>query len=161
MDEFLKLTLLAGQFVGLIFWTLWHIDRELVFPKAFDAIFPSYINHMMHTTVIPVQLLELILLYHMYPKKTSGIATTFSFCLLYLSWTLIVAHFGGIWVYPIFEVLDTVQRGIFMLFCSMFGGLLYLVGESLNNVVWSKHSKIAEAEIVSGKVKTKKPQKAD
>ena len=50
---FATLAFPIGQFVGIIFWTLWHINRELVFPKAFDSIFPSYINHLMHTLVIP------------------------------------------------------------------------------------------------------------
>jgi len=152
-----------GQFVGIIFWTLFNIDRELVFPKALDAFFPNYINHMMHTTVIPVQLLELILLYHMYPTKKSGMATTFAFCLIYLTWTMIIAHFGGIWVYPIFEVLEPVPRVGFMLVCSMFGGLLYFIGEFLNGIVWSKHNKIGkeELETQSTRVKGKKPKKAE
>ena len=127
-----------GQFVGIIFWTLFYINRELVFPLALDKIFPNYVNHMLHTTVIPVQLSELILLHHLYPRKKLGMATIFVFIASYLAWTLIVAHFGGFWVYPIFKVLDPVQRAIFMVFCSMSGGFLYLLGEALNNFVWSK-----------------------
>ena len=128
-----------GQFVGVIFWTLFYIDRELVFPLVLDEIFPNYINHMLHTTVIPFQLLELILLHHVYPKRKTGLATIFIFIALYLTWTLIVAHLGGFWVYPIFKVLGPVQRAIFMAFCSLFGGFLYLIGEGLNNIVWSKN----------------------
>ena len=128
-----------GQFVGVIFWTLFYIDRELVFPLVLDEIFPNYINHMLHTTVIPFQLLELILLHHIYPKRKTGLATIFIFIALYLTWTLIVAHLGGFWVYPIFKVLGPVQRAIFMVFCSLFGGFLYLIGEGLNNIVWSKN----------------------
>lgn len=30
--------------VGITFWTLMAIDRELVFPKAFDAFFPAYVH---------------------------------------------------------------------------------------------------------------------
>jgi len=70
-----------GQFVGIVFWTLFYIDRELVFPEVLDKLFPNYINHMMHTTVIPAQLLELILLYHIYPSRLKGMATSYLFCL--------------------------------------------------------------------------------
>ena len=94
---------------------------------------------MLHTTVIPFQLLELILLHHIYPKRKTGLATIFIFIALYLTWTLIVAHLGGFWVYPIFKVLGPVQRAIFMVFCSLFGGFLYLIGEGLNSIVWSKN----------------------
>lgn len=30
--------------VGVTFWTLMAIDRELVFPKALDAVFPGYLH---------------------------------------------------------------------------------------------------------------------
>lgn len=156
-----------GQFVGIVFWTLFKIDRELVFPAAFDKFFPNYINHMMHTTVVPVQLLELILLYHLYPSKKTGTFTTVIFCLIYLSWTLIVAHFGGIWVYPIFEVLDPVSRIAFMVVCSMFGSLLYFSGELLNNIIWSKYAnqELADEDNASHsyntRSKSKKPKKVD
>ena len=151
-----------GQFVGIIFWGLFYINRELVFPAVLDKIFPNYINHMLHTTVIPLQLLELMLLYHLYPRKKLGIATTFIFCAIYLTWTIIVAHFGGFWVYPIFKVLGPVQRIIFMLFCSMVGGLLYLLGEALNNIVWSKYSnKNQDIGAIEPKNKGQNPQKAD
>ena len=160
---FATLAFPIGQFVGIIFWMLFHIDRELVFPVILDKIFPNYINHMLHTTVIPVQLLELVLLYHVYPRKKFGIATTFIFCVLYLTWTFIVAYYGGFWVYPIFKVLGQVQRIIFMFFCSMFGGFLYLLGEALNNFVWQKYSRMAKEEFreLDLKEKGKKPQKTD
>lgn len=162
---FATLAFPIGQFVGIVFWTLFYINRELVFPVAFDKFFPNYINHMMHTTVIPAQLLELVLLYHIYPSKKKGIFTTFFFCALYLSWTLVVAHVGGVWVYPIFQVLEPVPRAAFMLFCAMFGGLLYLGGELLNNIVWSRslHSggKSDYENSQPTRAKGKKPQKAE
>ena len=88
----------------------------------------------------------------------------FVFIASYLAWTLIVAHFGGFWVYPIFKVLGQVQRIVFMLFCSMFGGFLYILGEALNNLVWSKYSHMAKEDIygkLNLKEKGKEPQKTD
>ena len=95
---FATLAFPIGQFVGIVFWLLFHVDRELVFPLHYDKFFPNYINHAMHTTVIPAQLLELYLLYHAYPKRIQGMTTTMIFCFIYLTWTLVVAHFGGVWV---------------------------------------------------------------
>ena len=69
------------------------------------------------------------------------------------------SHLFGLQVYPIFEVLAPVPRFLFMLACSMFGALLYIIGkleftlevfwslkkctffkigEILNNLVWAK-----------------------
>ena len=95
---FATLAFPIGQFVGIVFWVLFYVDRELVFPAHYDNFFPNYINHAMHTTVIPAQLLELFNLYHAYPKRLNGMSITMIFCFVYLTWTLIVAHFGGIWV---------------------------------------------------------------
>jgi hypothetical protein len=46
--------------------------------------------------------------------------TTGLFCFVYLSWTLVIAHFGGIWVYPIFEVLTPIQRYFVELYSRIF-----------------------------------------
>lgn len=35
------------QFVFLSFWILFLYDRELVYPKALDGIFPVWLNHAM------------------------------------------------------------------------------------------------------------------
>lgn len=128
-----------GIFVTVMFWTLYAIDRELVFPVELDKYFPVYVNHMLHTSVMPLQILELCLLYHIYPRKWVGMATTAAFCFVYLSWTLIVAYVGGIWVYPIFEVLGPVQRVLFMLACAGFGGILYFFGYFANQTIWARH----------------------
>ena len=58
--------------------------------------------------IFAAQLLELFLSYHIYPSRLMGIATSCMFCFGYLIWILIVAAYGGIWVYPILKVLDPV-----------------------------------------------------
>ena len=50
--------------------------RNLIFPARFDAYIPVFYNHMIHTLVIPLQLLELCLQYHVYPTKKTGMAVT-------------------------------------------------------------------------------------
>lgn len=44
-----------GMFVGVSFWGLFLVNRELIFPERFDAFIPAHVNHMLHTTVIPLQ----------------------------------------------------------------------------------------------------------
>ena len=58
-----------GMFVGLVFWGLWAVDRELIFSVKNDPYFPSWLNHLMHTTVLPLQLGELVLCKHVYPSR--------------------------------------------------------------------------------------------
>ncbi len=99
-----------GQFVGLMFWTLYAIDRDLVFPVILDKFFPPYVNHLMHTTVIPLGLVEMAIMYHIYPPRKCGIATSMMFCFAYLAWIMVVAVYGGIWVYPILKVSRSCWR---------------------------------------------------
>ena len=87
--------------------------------------------------------------------------------MIYLAWTLIIAHYSGIWVYPIFEVLSPPLRFAFMAVCSLVAGILYLSGEALNNVIWSS-AKTSTLEDASGdtnriitRSRAKKPKKAD
>jgi len=125
-----------GMFVGIVFWTLWAINRDLIFPVALDEYFPSWLNHLMHTTVIPLQLGEMLLTRHVYPSRKVGVAITAALTLAYLVWVNIIAYYGGFWVYPVMKVLSPMQRALFMGICSVGGGLLYLAGEALNSIVW-------------------------
>eukprot|EP00092_Neocalanus_flemingeri_P006468 GFUD01006972.1.p1 GENE.GFUD01006972.1~~GFUD01006972.1.p1 ORF type:complete len:223 (+),score=52.61 GFUD01006972.1:135-803(+) len=125
-----------GMFVGVIFWSLWAVDRELVFPARYDEYIPSLVNHLMHTTVIPLQLGQLMLVKHKYPSRAFGYTITATLCMAYLAWVNIIYYFGGFWVYPVFAVLSPVQRVGFMVVCSALGGLLYLGGELANKIIW-------------------------
>ena len=58
-----------GMFVGIIFWTLYHIDRKLIFPVELDEFFPAILNHCMHTTVIPFQLGQMLLVKQVFPAR--------------------------------------------------------------------------------------------
>ena len=117
-----------------------------------DKIFPNYINHMRHTTVVPAQLLELFCLYHIYPNRFKGMATSVIFCFIYLIWVMIVAYFGDIWVYPILKILSPIPRMAFLIVCSLFGGILYVIGEILNNFIWGSSLSVIDFKKTGGKL---------
>ena len=93
---------------------------------------------MLHTTVVPLLVLELCLVYHVYPRRKAGMATTATFLVSYLVWVLIIAFYGGFWVYPILKKLDTTMRTAFIAASAAVGALLYLIGELCNNAVWGR-----------------------
>ncbi|XP_048655755.1 androgen-dependent TFPI-regulating protein isoform X3 [Marmota marmota marmota] len=70
---FTTLAFPVSTFVFLVFWTIFLYDRELVYPKILDEIFPIWMNHAMHTFILPFSLLEVILRPHHYPSKKTGI----------------------------------------------------------------------------------------
>jgi len=62
------------------------VDRELVFPKAFDSFFPSWLNHVMHTNIVIFTLLEMVTSFHIYPKRSEGFTGLLVFMVVYLVW---------------------------------------------------------------------------
>ena len=125
-----------GIFVPIIFWILFKLDRDLVFPPDLDEVFPPITNHMMHTTPLPSQILELAIVYHSYPAKKYGFPTIITFSLSYVGWIFYIPYAGGPWVYGVFEVLSQSQRLVFAIGMSLFSVLLYLIGEWCHNMVW-------------------------
>ncbi|XP_029418691.1 androgen-dependent TFPI-regulating protein isoform X2 [Nannospalax galili] len=72
-------------FVFLVFWALFHYDRERVYPKALDAFFPAWVNHAMHTSIFPLSLVEAILRPYHYPSKKLGLTLLTVFNLAYIT----------------------------------------------------------------------------
>lgn len=124
--------------VGITFWTLMAIDRELVFPKSFDAFFPSWLNHVMHTNIMIFILLEMYLTFREYPSRKSGLTGSLIFMLTYLIWLHIIKYYSGVWVYPVLTVLNLPQRIIFFAVSFAFSVSLYILGEKINNFIWRK-----------------------
>ncbi|KAK9505314.1 hypothetical protein O3M35_009398 [Rhynocoris fuscipes] len=75
-----------AMFVGITFWSLMAIDRELVLPKALDPYFPSWVNHVMHTNIMIFQALEILTSSRKYPPRKYSILALFLFQTVYLSW---------------------------------------------------------------------------
>ncbi|XP_013856020.1 androgen-dependent TFPI-regulating protein [Austrofundulus limnaeus] len=129
----------VGMFVVLLFWTIYAIDRELVYPAALDSFFPPWINHAMHTFVFPVLLGELLLQPHAYPKtKLSALAALGLVGLAYLSWIIWVYASVGIWVYPLLGYFSAAGLMGFFLFNMSVVTLLYLLGQELDGRLWRK-----------------------
>uniref|UniRef100_A0A8C9KHK0 Androgen dependent TFPI regulating protein n=1 Tax=Panthera tigris altaica TaxID=74533 RepID=A0A8C9KHK0_PANTA len=82
---FTTLAFPISTFVFLSFWILFLYDRELVYPKALDGIFPEWLNHAMHTSILPFSLVEVILRPHCYPLKKKGLTLLAVASLAYIS----------------------------------------------------------------------------
>merc|ERR1719167_544492 len=127
-----------GMFVFATFWGLFAIDRVLIFPARLDGHFPSWLNHLMHTTVMPLQAAEMIGSKHEFPRRLYGGGMMALLTLAYLVWVHVVYYYGGFWVYPVFKVLPTVPRIMFMGFCCFMAAFFYVLGEKINFMVWGK-----------------------
>lgn len=126
----------VGTFVFASFWSIYTYDRELVFPKVLDDIIPTWLNHAMHTVILPLLLVQMFLQHHKHPSRSRGILALALFASLYLAWVLWVRHASGIWVYPIMAHLSPAGLVVFLSVASLSMAPLYLLGEKLNRVIW-------------------------
>ncbi|KAL7865093.1 hypothetical protein AOLI_G00165130 [Acnodon oligacanthus] len=127
----------VGTFVFISFWSLYTYDRELVYPKYLDDIIPLWLNHAMHTAIMPLLLVQMYLQHHKYPSRINGVLGLALFASLYLAWVLWVRHVSGQWVYPIMAHLSPAGLVLFLGAASLSMVPLYLLGEKLNRVMWS------------------------
>ncbi|XP_077442953.1 androgen-induced gene 1 protein [Stigmatopora argus] len=125
-----------GAFVVFTFWSLYLYDRELVYPKVLDNFIPQWLNHGMHTTVLPFILIEMRTSRHRYPGRRHGLAAVCVFAVGYILWTCWVQRVTGVWVYPILERITPLARLLFFSVLTAVICVLYLLGEILNGYIW-------------------------
>ncbi|KAL4710015.1 hypothetical protein ACJJTC_015993 [Scirpophaga incertulas] len=134
-DTVFSLAFALAVYVGSSFWSIYHFDKELIFPEKIERIFPRWLNHSMHTFIVLFILIELFATNKNYPPRKVGVAIATTFFLSYLIWMHILYERTGAWAYPIFKVLNLPARIAFFA-VSILGGLtLYILGEKLNGLV--------------------------
>lgn len=133
---FTTLAFPISTFVFLSFWTLFLYDRELVYPKQLDGLFPVWMNHAMHTSIFPFSLVEIILRPHCYPMKKKGLTLLAVASLVYISRVLWIYLRTGTWVYPVFAKLSAVGLAVFFSLACILNASIYLLGEKLNHWKW-------------------------
>uniref|UniRef100_A0A8C8YQ13 Androgen induced 1 n=1 Tax=Prolemur simus TaxID=1328070 RepID=A0A8C8YQ13_PROSS len=131
----------VGIFVVTVFWIIYAYDREMIYPKLLDNFIPGWLNHGMHTTVLPFILIEMRTSHHQYPSRSSGLAAICTFSVGYILWVCWVHHVTGMWVYPFLEHIGPGARIIFFGSTTILMNFLYLLGEVLNNYIWDTQKK--------------------
>ncbi|XP_075780452.1 androgen-induced gene 1 protein isoform X3 [Pelodiscus sinensis] len=74
----------VGVFVVIMFWSFYIYDREVIYPKLLDNFIPAWLNHGMHTTVLPFILIEMRTTHHQYPSRSCGLAAICTFSVGYI-----------------------------------------------------------------------------
>lgn len=135
---FLSISLPLCMFVSTIFWILYFIDRELIFPMAIEKFYPAWLNHLSHTAVVVATVMEMLFNRHEQPTRKKGAATLLLFCGAYLTVIEYLGLVHDIWVYPVLEVLSSAGFCAFLVFCMVFIFAFYVLGEKLNEVCWPR-----------------------
>ncbi|XP_054674113.1 androgen-dependent TFPI-regulating protein isoform X3 [Grus americana] len=131
-----KYLTVLNLFVSISFWTLYTYNRELVYPKSLDGVIPLWLNHAMHTAVLPFAVLEILATPHRYPAKQKGLILLGFVAFLYISWVLWIYSVTGEWVYPLFALFS--PAGLVAFFACSLAIIVsfYNFGEFLNRMIW-------------------------
>lgn len=149
---FTSLAYPLGTGVVYTFWAIWHIvGRELIFPKAFDNFCPSWVNHITHTILAPMNLLIAVLVRHHY--SYNGFMLTMAFVVSYLIFLHIIKAQTGHFVYKYMEAMNDTQRSFYFTGTCFLCYLLYKSGQLLTNMVHVRQTVDSDKSRVSMKQK--------
>lgn len=126
----------VALYVGTVFWSLYSIDKKFIFPDNVEKLFPKWLNHVMHTMIIPFILIEFIFSRRNYPPRHVGISIGLLFMFGYVLWINFLYFTKNAWVYPFLNVLNWPSRILFYSFSVISGLIVYVLGEKLNSVVF-------------------------
>ncbi|XP_012395107.1 androgen-induced gene 1 protein-like [Sarcophilus harrisii] len=129
-----------GTFVVFTFWIFYAFDRKFIFNRELDGTSPSWINHFIHTTILPLLVIELIICPHKYPSRKKGVLGLSIFASIYIIWILWINYTSGIWAYPLLENLN--KSGLVVFFTSSYFGIVgfYFLGAWLTKLIWDSEN---------------------
>lgn len=136
---FTSVALPYGMMVVFFFWTLFYINRDLIFPVQLERVYPSWLNHLAHTFILPVALLELYISHHPHRNRLQSISMLLLFGASYLALVLFLGLRLDVWVYPVLRVLSWPYRIAFLLLSMVTSLGFYMVGEVMNSLFWRKN----------------------
>ena len=137
---FNALALPITAYVSISFWSIYTVDRDLIFPAWIEQYIPLWLNHCIHTVILPVVLLENYLVDHRRSHQKHGLKATMLFVGLY---TVLILYLGiakDYWVYPVLRVMNWPIRVLFISCSLATSALFYGMGGLLYKLAWGSGS---------------------
>ena len=114
---FTSAVLPLGILVALVFWVIFAINRELVYPSFLDLYLPLLLNHACHTFIVVLILLDVLLIPRSRPVNLVAESLVVLLTVVcYTTWIIWIRYHAGFWVYPLMNQLTYTQFGLFILF---------------------------------------------
>lgn len=133
---FTTFALPVGMIVVISFWGVLHIaGREYIFPVALEAYYPPWLNHITHTVIAPINLMEVILVNHQYPSDKKALTPLIGYLASYTSFLLYIKFKTGRFVYPFLNEMSAVPVGAFFVGVGVFAVFFYKSGKIIHDLV--------------------------
>ncbi|XP_064488452.1 androgen-dependent TFPI-regulating protein-like [Ornithodoros turicata] len=132
----LSISIPLSLFVTIFFWTLYHIDREFVFPDIVALYYPAWLNHVLHTATLPIIIADIALYRHEQPSRATAFLSLAIFAVCYITWIEYLGLVHNVWVYPLFEMISANAFVLLVAFSSGIVFIFYMCAESINGIFW-------------------------
>ncbi|XP_046405410.1 androgen-dependent TFPI-regulating protein-like [Ischnura elegans] len=140
------------------YWSRYAYSPPQVFGDILDAINPMWINHAIHSNIVPIAILELLL-----RARTEGVwdggqlndtFKLFTLFTAYLATVLVGRHRRGCWPYPFMDSMDMKEFWAFTCFCYIMGWIYLCLGRGLTRI-FSVGMRAERPSPVSSKMKVR------
>lgn len=133
---FTTVVLPMSAIVSVMFWGIYAVDRELIFPVALEKLgYTNTMNHMEHSTILGITIVNMLLVRHTYPAARKGNSIICGVALAYVVWLYIVHHLTGRWAYPFLAVMSDTTRIAFLGVVCLFAVAVYNLGRVVSNKI--------------------------
>ncbi|KAF9804010.1 hypothetical protein SFRURICE_019206 [Spodoptera frugiperda] len=123
-----------------VFWPVFILNRELLFPEFIDKIFSFKSNFIMHFCILPAAIWELVFLPRSVPKTHRyNISIIVALFIVYNTVVIYTHHQRGLFPYPIFTMTyGTIYFPIFLVLMFFIGLTVYHAQWKLHSLVWGQ-----------------------
>ncbi|KAH9634223.1 hypothetical protein HF086_004327 [Spodoptera exigua] len=126
--------------VCVSFWTIFSYDRALILPPSVDKTITPITNHILHTSIVPIVLWELLFRHRSRPETHLGNLLTINlYAALYLVVIIVAFLEQGVWVYPVLDRLyGTIHFYLFIGAAVVITNVFYKLQWYLTDLVWNR-----------------------
>ena len=137
---FNSLILPLSIIVTVMFWVLYSVNRDLIFPAFYDEMYPWWVNHTLHSFCAVISLIELMLFPFPVPQKLKWEKVMLLLIIAaYSVWLPWVSRKNEMWPYNFLRKLSDTQVAIAFIAFSVILLFLHWVGVQLRRLKWGSY----------------------
>ncbi|KAG6444317.1 hypothetical protein O3G_MSEX003365 [Manduca sexta] len=149
---FCGLVLPMTMFISTMFWTVFLIDRELVFPEVYDKIVPWWFNHCVHTNIAIVVLLETLIQSRRYPTNLKlEVIINGTVGVLYAIVYYSIYFFAHRWLYGVFGIMTWWQVCLYQILIWGSCFVFYFIQFPINRLFHREEDSMTKEEVTEQK----------
>eukprot|EP00118_Oscarella_pearsei_P002496 m.10713 g.10713 ORF g.10713 m.10713 type:complete len:232 (+) comp22586_c0_seq2:266-961(+) len=129
-----------GLFIPPVFWTLYSINRDNVYPKFFDGLVPAWMHHAAHTFICILVALEILLVNHKFANVKVSVMRSLLLSATYGIFAFWLRHTDGHFPYGILEKMTDPQVVLFIVGLSVVVMVVQLIARQMHAFIWRQQN---------------------